>query len=348
MAVPALRVVEDREGGKKKAPNKVLVSSDPMKMESGDVVGAGGIIDVIDERGFVDGVKVARKCSKANVLGKAVEYIRVLKKRENRLKAEQSGLKSLISGLVGGPALLREWEREWKELFGGEEKDEVEGEMEADADEDDSDEEQDDGDEEGGRKRKRGKVSPSGAAAAKPEKEKKEKKLAQADANGVITEKRKRGRPRKVIPAVPSIAQDAATELKPQAEPPAPVEQSHAPQQYLLATFALFSFFNSPLTPSATTSSPSHVHTGTVLNAPAAVAAQASWGVTEYLQMFHLIVSTAVLLSFVLNWIGLGPSASSVLSRLRRIRKEKTPRADWIKLGEECIFAGKSLRHVPP
>lgn len=30
----------------------------------------------VDERGYIDGVKVARKGSKANVLGKAVEYIR--------------------------------------------------------------------------------------------------------------------------------------------------------------------------------------------------------------------------------------------------------------------------------
>lgn len=29
----------------------------------------------VDERGYIDGVKVARKGSKANVLGKAVEYI---------------------------------------------------------------------------------------------------------------------------------------------------------------------------------------------------------------------------------------------------------------------------------
>jgi hypothetical protein len=32
--------------------------------------------DIVDERGYIDGVKVARKGSKANVLGKAVEYIR--------------------------------------------------------------------------------------------------------------------------------------------------------------------------------------------------------------------------------------------------------------------------------
>ena len=51
---------------------------------------------------------------------------RVLKKREARLKREQDGLKSLVGGLVGGPALLKEWEREWREKFGGEEKDELE------------------------------------------------------------------------------------------------------------------------------------------------------------------------------------------------------------------------------
>jgi hypothetical protein len=48
-AVPALRVLEDKSRNS---------------------------MDVVDERGFVDGVKVARKGSKANVLGKAVEYIR--------------------------------------------------------------------------------------------------------------------------------------------------------------------------------------------------------------------------------------------------------------------------------
>ncbi|KAG6846414.1 hypothetical protein H0H93_014089, partial [Arthromyces matolae] len=169
MAVPALRVVDNRENGKKRAPNKVLVSGDPLKSYTQGE-------DVVDERGFVDGVKVARKCSKANVLGKAVEYIRVLKKRENRLKAEQAGLKSLITGLVGGPALLREWEREWKALFGGEEKDEVDGD-DADADDDDSDDDMDD-DEDGSRKRKRGKTTPSSSDSLPAIKvEKKEKKI---------------------------------------------------------------------------------------------------------------------------------------------------------------------------
>jgi hypothetical protein len=50
-AVPALRVLE---------PTLVL----PTDQAS------------VDERGFIDGVRVARKVSKGNVLGKAVEYIR--------------------------------------------------------------------------------------------------------------------------------------------------------------------------------------------------------------------------------------------------------------------------------
>ncbi|RDB30417.1 hypothetical protein Hypma_007232 [Hypsizygus marmoreus] len=337
MAVPALRVVEDREGGKKRAPNKVLVSSDPLKLE-----GADGSVDIVDERGFIDGVKVARKCSKANILRKAVEYIRVLKKREHRLTAEQSGLKSLISGLVGGPALLREWEREWREQFGGPEKDEVEGEME-EGDDDDSDIEQDDAEEEAGRKRKRGKVAaPSTAPVMKQEKEKKEKKPPM-ETNGVFPEKRKRGRPRKVIPVVPpvpAVVQDQIMDSAPMAAH-GQTEQGQSPQQYLLATFALFSFFNSPLT-SSSSSDPSHVHTGTVLNGPTVVVdGQGSWGFTEYVQVFHLAVSVLVLLSFISTWVGFGLGGSgSLRSWIRGVRKEKKTKAEWVKAGEECVLAG--------
>lgn len=52
-SVPALRVLEARLNGKDTSPN-----------------------DIVDARGFVDGVKVGRKMSKANILGKATEYIR--------------------------------------------------------------------------------------------------------------------------------------------------------------------------------------------------------------------------------------------------------------------------------
>jgi hypothetical protein len=61
--VPALRVLED-----KNKKGKTEGESDYECQKSS--------IDVVDERGFIDGVKVARKGSKANVLGKAVEYIR--------------------------------------------------------------------------------------------------------------------------------------------------------------------------------------------------------------------------------------------------------------------------------
>ena len=55
-------------------------------------------------------MKDAGKCSRTNVLGKAVEYTRVLKKCEHRLRAEQAGLKSLFGGYFGGLALMDEWE----------------------------------------------------------------------------------------------------------------------------------------------------------------------------------------------------------------------------------------------
>lgn len=52
-AVPALRVLEAKANNTENPFN-----------------------DVVDSRGFADGVKVARKMSKANVLGKAAEYIK--------------------------------------------------------------------------------------------------------------------------------------------------------------------------------------------------------------------------------------------------------------------------------
>ncbi|KAG5643700.1 hypothetical protein DXG03_009749 [Asterophora parasitica] len=349
MAVPALRVVEDRDSpasGKKRAPNKVLVSSDPLnlhlKQEGGGIGHNGNGADVIDERGFVDGVKVARKCSKANVLGKAVEYIRVLKKRENRLKAEQAGLKALVAGLVGGPALLREWEREWRVMFGGEEKDEVEGEMDGEGgeeEEDDGSEAEDGEDEdEAGRKRKRGKTTPASAKG-----EKKEKKPT-TGTDGTVPEKRKRGRPRKVVqfPApvpAPVHAQDQMT-----------MESSHGqgPQQYLLATFALFSFFNSPLTSSP---SSSHAHTGTVLKGSSlALQVEAGWGLSEYIQMFHLFVSVVILFGIVCSWVrfnlGLGKlmrSGSVLKAASREGRKQQKDVSNWVAMGEECVLSPQTF-----
>ncbi|KAJ7707955.1 hypothetical protein B0H16DRAFT_1481482 [Mycena metata] len=112
-------------------------------------------------------------CSKANVLGKAVECIHVLKNREKRLTRELEGLKTLLRGLVGGTELLGKWECEWVGMFGGGgEHDEVGVEDGANANEDDAeDDEEGESDDEGGagRKRKNAKVEP--ALKVKVEKE---------------------------------------------------------------------------------------------------------------------------------------------------------------------------------
>ncbi|KAF6744872.1 hypothetical protein DFP72DRAFT_927527 [Ephemerocybe angulata] len=295
MAVPALRVLEDRDGGNGKKIKKNLKDGVYLKGAGIGIDGENGTVDVIDERGFVDGVKVARKCSKANVLGKAVEYIRVLKKRENRLKAEQNGLKALVCGLVGGPALLKEWEQRWRERFGGEERDEVEGEEAEEFDSDD--EEGDDGEEETGKKRKRAKVAnpplKKEKAAAPPPSVANVISQLGGSAPGMpgVPEKRKRGRPRKVpiaptpvatlAPQASQSSQDAPMQQQQQDQimlgPPIELQhqqQHHGqqPQQYLLAVFALFSFFNSPLTSSFSSASSSHHHTGVLLNPPLALA----------------------------------------------------------------------------
>jgi Helix-loop-helix DNA-binding domain len=67
-AVPALRVLENKERAKKGQDSPEGAESDERQEKP-------ACNDVVDERGFVDGVKVARKISKANVLGKAAEYI---------------------------------------------------------------------------------------------------------------------------------------------------------------------------------------------------------------------------------------------------------------------------------
>lgn len=334
MAVPALRVLEDKDSGKKIKKNLkggVIIKSSSSPIPT-TIAGSPtpsnpyGEVDVIDERGYVDGVKVARKCSKANVLGKAVEYIRVLKRREYRLKNEQEGLKSLICGLVGGQALLREWEKEWRLRFGGEEKDEVGGDLNApgggelddDEDEDDMDDD-DDGEEGTGKKRKRAKLD------VKKEPQQKTTPIIQNVVLGVDgqPEKRKRGRPRKV-PLPPS--------------PTATLQQQPQPQLYLLAVFALFSFFNSPLT--ANTAHHQHSHQGHVVNlVPLAYSPEiisqftppspspSTW--RDWVQVLHLGVTVLLFASVVVRVVG------------GRFRKSKSEAAQ--KNIEEVILGNRTL-----
>jgi hypothetical protein len=204
----------------------------------------------------------------------------VLKRRESRLKREQAGLRSLISGLVGGPALLREWEREWLSRFGGPERDEATSDIDDDDDDGDSD-----ADDDNLHPRKRIKGAPK-----KPAKDPKPKETNP----GVVPEKRKRGRPRKVQP----IPEGEATQPRDVTTPPIPAQQ----KQYLLAVFSFFSFFNSPLT---SYSRSSHTHTGVVLADSGGVltptASTSGW--REVLQVFHLVVSGLVFLSILLPFL---------------------------------------------
>lgn len=252
----------------------------------------------------------------------------VLKKREARLKREQDGLKSLLSGLVGGPALLKEWEREWRERFGGEEKDEIEDDP-AMGGSDDEDEDSDGEDDEGRAKKK--------AKIVKPKKEKPYKPPqavvpAIPLAPGAVPEKRKRGRPRKnpLPPGLPaSIPSAAPSPPTAQGSPVPPVvptddailQQQYAQmqqsaqaqqpaQQYLLAVFAFFSVFNSPLASRPSAHPFTHTHQGSVLTphsptetATAAIPYSWSFGLHEVVQAVHLLVSTLVLFYVILPWL---------------------------------------------
>ncbi|KAJ6499511.1 hypothetical protein C8R47DRAFT_291778 [Mycena vitilis] len=290
-AVPALRVV-DRAAA----------------LKAGEAGSSDDHEDVVDARGFVDGVKVARKCSKANVLGKAVEYIRVLKNREARLARELAGLKTLLGGLVGGRELLAEWEREWTARFGGPETDEVsEGGAPADEDAEEDDDESDADD--GARKRKKPKV-----VAEKPKPERKPAAAA-PPADG---EKKKRGRPRKVVPLpasalapIPALSTSVPMQTPTQE---APHPHAHGQRQYLLGAFALFSFFanaNVSQTPPARHAP----HEGHVLSHVTVPVRVESIGL---LQAFHLLVSVAVLASVLL------PIGRSVYVHLRRSASSST------------------------
>lgn len=283
-SVPALRVLEARLNGKDSSPH-----------------------DTVDERGFVDGVKVGRKMSKANILGKATEYIRVLKRREARLRREQAGLKSLVSGLVNGPTLLDAWETQWMEMFGGEEKDEVEDEPGSDEEDGEAEAEGEDDEEDSGRARKKART----VKAPKPTKVSSVLPTTPNAATVTVTptvlpEKRKRGRPRKIpLPTpMPQLTVPMTTN---------PTSQS--PQQYLLAAFAFLSFLNSPLATSSTPYSHPHEHTGSVLD-HAVVVKSSGHGWNDLVQAFHLLVSAALFLSIVVPWLPHPLRNSRVIAKL--------------------------------
>ncbi|KAI6107844.1 hypothetical protein EDD17DRAFT_1500143 [Pisolithus thermaeus] len=272
----------------------------------------------VDERGYIDGVKVARKGSKANVLGKAVEYIQVLKRREARLKREKEGLRGLVCRFPNGETVLAQWETEWVNKYGGSERDEVDNTgIEEVSDEEDGDEDEDGSE----RARKKQKVEC-------PPQKKEKRKIAPAipvamhdttasPALAGLPEKRKRGRPRKIQPNAPPPVPASATSIlltgpnvtsHVQAVPQM-ASQFAQPQQYLLAVFALISFFNSPLTNSSPTKPYHPTHEGVVLShvshapQPSSSIPVSGWTWRDSVEAIHLLASALVIVSIVITWI---------------------------------------------
>ena len=240
----------------------------------------------------------------------------VLKRRENRLKREQAGLRSLISGLVGGPALLREWEREWLSRFGGPERDEAASDVSDDDGPDDGESDEDDANL---HPKKRIKSAPK-----KPTKDLKPKEINP----GVVPEKRKRGRPRKVQP-VPE--RDATLQQLPSQGLASPVPV--LPSQYLLAAFAFFSFFNPPLS-LHTHTKPTHsgvvlADSGTHITSPVSAL---GFGWRDLLQAFHVVVSGLVFFTILLPFLPKGfPRVFSLSSSPNFPRSDPARRAALIK-----------------
>ncbi|CAE7102003.1 unnamed protein product [Rhizoctonia solani] len=220
-----------------------------------------------DEHGLCDGVRPARKASKASVLGKATEYIRVLKRREKRLEGKVGGLKALVK-CISGEEIVREWEAEWVRVHGGPETDSFgvddQPEAEADGDDDDSD-----GDEP---KAKRARPASNNPSLSPPQQ---------------TGEKRKRGRPRK----------SPQTETFPNATPvaiaPAPSDNG----KYLLGVFLFFSFFKGQ-SPSAS----HHTHSGSVISPVISPSGKVEtpW---DFAHAAHTIFSIVLLLSLVWGWV---------------------------------------------
>jgi len=128
---------------------------------------------------------------------------------------------------------------------------------------------------------------------------------------GAVPEKRKRGRPRKIQPnavrpvtasGTPAVVSNPSVALQGQAVLQM-TTQHVQPQQYLLAVFALFSFFNSPLT--SAPSKQHHTHEGTVLShvSNASSFPALGWTWNEVLQAIHLLASVLILVSIVVPWI---------------------------------------------
>ncbi|KAG8836276.1 hypothetical protein FRC17_007426 [Serendipita sp. 399] len=294
-----------------------------------------GIPDTVDDNGCVDGVKVARKISKATIMSKAREYINVLKKRETRLQDEVNGLKSLISSLVGGQILLQEWERQWSARQAAEAADD---EMDSGDMGSDDGEEEDSAEE---RPRKKAKISPIVAEPPPlPKAKKAQRPVAPAAPSGGVTivnveaPPKKRGRPSKAVvaarqaaaagsatPTAPSSMQVSLNRPTMSAPPPITAAQTQysfvsvLPQQpkkpaVFFAGFVFLSFFK-PTHRHAVLfneETNNHSHLGRVLNTDGDQAAtvrlvQSGWHSHPITHFLHTAVLVLLFIGLVITLV---------------------------------------------
>ncbi|KAG9125408.1 Cytosolic iron-sulfur protein assembly protein [Ceratobasidium sp. 392] len=233
-----------------------------------------------DEHGLCDGVRPARKASKASVLGKATEYIRVLKRREKRLDGAVGGLKALVR-VLSGEQVVREWEAEWVRVHGGPETDSIGVDADGNDAEGDGDDDDSDGDEPKAKRTKAASALSVPSPAAAP--------LAAG-------EKRKRGRPRK-SPQTETFPQSVV------AIAPAPASSSGENGKYLLGVFLFFSFFKGG---ARHTPAHGHTHVGSVISRAGSVisspseAVQSPW---DFAHLMHTVLSIVLLAWVVWGWI---------------------------------------------
>jgi hypothetical protein len=259
------------------------------------------------------------------------------------LKREQAGLKSLVSGLLNGPVLLEAWETQWREMFGGEEKDEVEDVPGSDEEDGEVEGEGEDDEEDSGRAKKKARTvkttKPTKVPSVLPAAP---KVTTVTNTPAVLPEKRKRGRPRKIPLPAPASQVAATTPM-----PTNPTTKPH--QQYLLAGFAFLSFFNSPFVTSTPYSHP-HEHTGSVLNY-STVGKPTGYEWNNLIQVFHLVISAALFFSIVVPWLPHTFRGSKFIAKLaspfiaiypayRAVTLSTTPASSGDLRGDKQPYAG--------
>jgi hypothetical protein len=272
----------------------------------------------------------------------------VLKKRETKRSHELEGIKSLVSSLIGGPALLEEWERQWNVKYCQDEAMEAEGAEDLESGDDDDDDASDDE-----RPRKRPKTS--NIPITIPKGKKSARKSVAVPMESVVPQQRaespsarpskKRGRPTKTMATQRASAQTQDPTLSSQypsaqmltfvSPQPQPAQAQAAQQQmrpaYLLASFVFLSFFK----PSNTVHI-EHVHHefGAVLSPLVPRAVPTFLGIkTDALHHFmHTLIMLGVFIALIATAL---PSLKVAFGSKSPARSAQDPKAEEEERSEE-------------